>query len=176
MKKTVLTFGLIAGALLSVMMLATLPFADRIGYDRGQMIGYTTIVLAFMFVFFGIRSYRDNVGRGTISFGRGFAVGVLITAVASLCYVATWQFIYHKITPDFMEKYSAYKIEKERASGASQQQLAEKAREMDRFAELYKNPFINAAFTFLECFPVGLVISAVSAAFLRRRGSQPAVA
>ena len=139
MKKTVLTFGLIAGALLSAMMLATIPFAERIGFDRGMVIGYTTMVLAFMFVFFGIRSYRENVGRGTISFGRGFVVGVLITAVASLCYVATWQFIYHKITPDFMEKYSAYKIEKERAAGATQQQLAEKAREMDRFNELYKN-------------------------------------
>ena len=45
MKKTVLTFGLISGAILSAMMLTTLPFLDRIGFDRGEIIGYTSMVL-----------------------------------------------------------------------------------------------------------------------------------
>ena len=71
MKKTVLTFGLISGALLSMMMLATLPFLDRIGFDKGEVIGYTTMVLSFLFVYFGIKSYRDNVGGGTVGFRPG---------------------------------------------------------------------------------------------------------
>ena len=64
MKKIVLTFGIIAGALLSLMMVATIPFMDRIGFDYGMVIGYTSMVLAFLLVFFGIRSYRENVGGG----------------------------------------------------------------------------------------------------------------
>jgi hypothetical protein len=63
MKKTVLTFGLISGALSSLMMVATVPFEDKIGFDKGEFVGYTIIVLSFLLVFFGIRSYRDNVGR-----------------------------------------------------------------------------------------------------------------
>ena len=89
MRKTVLTFGLIAGAILSIMMLATIPFHDEIGFDRAEVIGYTTMVLAFLLIFFGVRSYRDNVRGGSVSFGRAFAVGALIVAVASACYVAT---------------------------------------------------------------------------------------
>jgi hypothetical protein len=81
MRKIVLTFGLIAGAVLSVMMLITIPFEDKIGFDRGELIGYTTMVLAFLMVYFGVRSYRDNVAGGTVGFWRAIVVGLLITAV-----------------------------------------------------------------------------------------------
>jgi hypothetical protein len=169
MKKTVWTFGLIAGAILSGMMLVTLPFMDRIGFDRGQVIGYTTMVAAFLLIFFGIRSYRDNQGGRTVSFGRALLVGVLINLVASACYVATWQLIYYRIAPDFGDKYIAHIIEKERAQGATEQELASKRAEMQKFQEMYRNPLINIAVTFLEPFPVGLVMSLVSAGILRRR-------
>lgn len=169
MKKTVLVFGLIAGAFLSVMMAATVPFMDRIGFDRGLIIGYTTMVLAFMFIFFGIRSYRENVGGGEVSFGRAFAIGALITCVAAVCYVATWELIFFKLTPDHMEKYSAYVIAKERAAGASQQALDARKAEMQKFTEMYNNPLYNSAMSFVEPLPVGLIISLVSAGILRRR-------
>ena len=67
MKKIVLTFGLISGALMSGMMLTLMIFIDRIGIDHGMVIGYTTMVLAFLLVFFGIRSYRETVGDGRIT-------------------------------------------------------------------------------------------------------------
>jgi uncharacterized protein DUF4199 len=169
MRKTVLTFGLIAGVILSIMMLATLPFLDRIGFDRGEVIGYTTMVLAFLLIFFGVRSYRDNVAGGFVSFGRALSVGALIVVVASVWYVATWELIYYKIAPDFGAKYSAYAIEKARASGESQAAIDKRAAEMQRMVELYKNPAINVAITFLEPLPVGLIIALVSAGILRRR-------
>src|SRR5688500_7548370 len=93
MKKTVVTFGLISGALSSGMMLLTLPLLDRIGFDRGAVIGYTGIVLSFLMVFFGIRSYREQAG-GAITFGRGFTVGILITLISCVFYVITWEIIY----------------------------------------------------------------------------------
>jgi hypothetical protein len=169
MRKIVLTFGLIAGGILSVMMLATIPFMDSIGFDRGEVIGYTTMVLAFLLIFFGVRSYRDNVAGGSVSFGRAFAVGALIAVVASVCYVATWQLVYYELAPDFVEKYQAYTVEKARASGESQAAIDKRVADMQRFAELYKNPAINVAITFIEPLPVGLIIALVSAGILRRR-------
>ena len=174
MRKTVLTFGLIAGAILSVMMLLTLPFLDRIGFDRGEVIGYTTMVLAFLLVFFGVRSYRDNVAGGSVSFVRAFAVGSLIVAVASVCYVATWQIVYYKLAPDFGAKYTAHVVEQARAEGASQAEIDKKAADMQRMMDMYKNPAINVAITFLEPLPVGLVIALVSAGILGRRRRAPA--
>src|SRR5216684_9088570 len=110
MKKTMLTFGLISGAISSLLMVATLPFAHRIGFNKALVVGYTTIVLAFLLVFFGIRSYRDNVGNGQISFGRAFAVGISITLISCICYVVTWEIIYFNFMPDFLDTYVAHMV------------------------------------------------------------------
>jgi hypothetical protein len=169
MKKIVLTFGLIAGAILSAMMLVTVPFKDAIGFDRGEIIGYTTMVLAFLLIFFGVRSYRDNVAGGTVRFGRAFAVGALIAVVASLCYVATWEVIYFQLAPDYMTEYQAHILKKARVDGESAEAIARRKEKMDKFAELYKNPAINAAVTFLEPLPVALIVALVSAGVLSRR-------
>ncbi|MGQ0650510.1 MAG: DUF4199 domain-containing protein [Gemmatimonadaceae bacterium] len=169
MKRIGVTFGLIAGAVLSAMMLLTTPFIDRLGFQTAEIVGYTSMVVAFLLVFFGIRSYRDTVLDGTIGFGKALQVGAFITAIASVCYVATWQVVYYKMAPDFAEKYAAHTLEKAKAAGATQQELDAKARDMARFQELYKNPMSNAAITFVEPLPVGLVITLVSAGFLSRR-------
>jgi hypothetical protein len=174
-KRIVVTFGLISGALLSAMMLVSTAFIDRIGFEKGEIVGYTTMVLAFIMVFFGIRSYRDTVLDGTIGFGRAFQVGILITLISCVCYVATWQVIYHKMAPDFAEKYTAHVLDKARASGATEQQLAVQKAQMAKFIELYKNPLVNVAITFVEPFPVGLVITIVCAGILRRKREAPAV-
>jgi hypothetical protein len=169
MKKTVWTFGLIAGAIMSAMMLITLPFHDAIGFDRGMVVGYTSMVLAFLLVYFGVRSYRDSVGGGTVGFGRALAVGVLITVIASACYVVTWEVIYHRFAPDYLEKYQAHVLEKARASGASQAAMDQQLADMKKFAVLYQNPIINSAMTFIEPLPVGLVIAFVTAGVLGRK-------
>ena len=169
MRKIVLTFGLIAGAMLSAMMLLTLPFMDKIGFDKGEVIGYTTMVLAFLMVFFGVKSYRDDVAGGSVTFGRAFRVGLMITAVASVCYVATWQLVYYKIAPDFGEKYTAFAVEKAKKSGATDAQIAATRKDMTEMMEWYKNPLVNIAITFLEPLPVGLVFTLVTAGVLSRR-------
>jgi len=176
MQKIVLTFGLIAGAMLSAMMLATLPFLDKIGFGTGEVIGYTTMVLAFLMVYFGVRSYRDNVAGGHVGFGRAFVVGLTITFIASACYVATWEVIYYRVAPDFGDKYAAAMVEKVRKSGASEAQVAAQLKEMQEFKELYKNPFFNVAITFLEPLPVGLVFTLVSAGVVSRRRRADAAA
>jgi hypothetical protein len=172
MRKIVLTFGLLAGALLSGMMVVSMSFIDRIGFDKGEVLGYTTMVLAFLMIFFGVKSYRDNVAGGSLSFGRAVTVGLLITGLASLCYVATWEVIYFKMMPDFGDKYAAAMIEKARQRGASEAAIAEQTKQMEQFKEMYKNPFYNMAWTFLEPLPVGVVITLVTAGVLRRRKKQ----
>jgi len=169
MKKTVLTFGLISGAILALMMFSTLPFLDKIGFDKGEIIGYTGMVLSFLMVFFGIRSYRENVNGGQITFGRAFAVGILITLVGCVCYVVAWEILYFKFMPDFFEKYAQHMIEKARASGASPQAIELQMQQMKNFKAMYDNPLINAAISFLEPLPVGFLMTLISAAILRKK-------
>jgi Protein of unknown function (DUF4199) len=169
MKKTLLTFGLISGAISSLLMVATVPFADRIGFDKGAVVGYTAIVLSFLLVFFGIRSYRDNEGNGQITFSKAFAAGISITVISCLCYVVTWEILYYNFLPDFMDKYGAHMIEKAKASGASVAAVQAQVEQVKKYKEMYDNPLINAAMTFIEPFPIGLVITLISAAVLRRK-------
>jgi hypothetical protein len=173
MKKTVLTFGLISGAISAAMMLVTIPFADAIGWERGEILGYTTIVLSALMVFFGVRSYRHNAGGGRLTFGRGFAVGILITLISSACYVGTWELVYYKLMPGFAEKYAAHMVERAKESGASQQKIDETERQAKQFKQMYDNPAVNVALTFTEVFPIGLVVTLLSAGILRKKVRDP---
>lgn len=176
MKKTVLTFGIISGVIIAVLMSLTTIFADRIGFDRAVIVGYTTMVIAFLLVFFGIKSYRDNVGNGVISFGRAVTVGILIMLITCVFYVVSWEIIYFNFLPDFPEKYGNYLIEKSRAAGATPDQIARNVEEMKQMKAMLDNPWLNAAMTLLEPLPVGLVITLISAAILRKGRKTPEVA
>ena len=173
MKKTILTFGLISGAVSSLMMVATVPFLDRIGGDRGYVVGYTAIVLSFLLVYFGIRSYRDEVSNGQITFTKAFAVGISITLISCVFYVVTWEVLYYNFLPGFWDNFGAHAVEKLKASGAGDAAILAQLQQVKKYKELYDNPFLNAAMTFIEPFPIGLVITLISAAVLKRK-VQPA--
>ena len=173
MKKTVLTFGLISGAISAVFMLITARLADKIGFDKGAYLGYTLMVLSALMIFFGVRSYRENSAGGRLTFGRGFAVGILITLISSVCYVATWEIVYYKFMPDFSDKYAAHMVERAKASGASPEKMDAMIQQAKQFKQMYDNPINNVALTFAEIFPVGLVITLLSAGILRKNVRVP---
>ena len=163
MQSIVLKHALIAGGILIVAFAATLPFGIH-----SEVVGYTSMVLAFLLVFFGIRAYREELG-GSIGFGKAFQVGILITLVVCAIYVVSWEIVYWGFWPDFLDQYNAHALAKLRASGATEAAIQAAQAQMARFAELYKNPLFNVGMTFLEIFPVGLIVTLVSAGILRRK-------
>jgi hypothetical protein len=169
MKKIVLTFGVISGVVSATLMSVNMAFAETIGFDRGIYFGYTAIVISFLFVYFGIRSYRDTVLGGRISFAKGFQAGILITLISCVFYVGTWLVTYYQFIPDFADKYAIYMVEEKRASGASQAEIDKTIEQGKAMTEMLKNPFMNAAMTFTEPFPVGLLITLISAAVLAKK-------
>jgi hypothetical protein len=169
MKKTVLTFGLIAGVVISVLMDGSVLLAGKIGSGHSLLLGYANMVASFLLIYFGIRSYRDNTLAGQISFGRAFACGILITLITTICYVATWEVIYFNFIPHFMDSYWAAQIHKVQARGLDPATTAARVADIQRSQQLYQNPFVNMAYTFIEPLPVGLIITLISAAILRRK-------
>lgn len=171
MKRIVLKYGLISGGILAILFAITLPLFlnGTITMRSSQLIGYTSMVLSFIAVFFGIRAYRDGQNGGTITFGKAFKVGILITLVTCAVYVIGWEIAYWGFLPDFGDKYAALVLEEMKADGATPAALAEATANMEKFKELYKNPFFNVGMTFLEVFPVGLIVTLVSAAILRKK-------
>lgn len=171
MKKIVLRYGLASGALVITLALIMMSV---IGHS--EVLGYSTMVLSFLLVFFGVRSYRETVAGGAIGFGKAFQVGILITLIACSVYVLVWEITYFNFYPNFLDQYSAHVLTKMRATGASEAAIAKKAAEMAELAKHYKNPLFNSAVTFMEIFPVGLIMTLISAAILRRKPPQEAPA
>jgi Protein of unknown function (DUF4199) len=171
MRRIALKYGLIAGSIFGLEMAIMLPLCMRgvVDFSKSEVVGYSAMVLAFLLVFFGVRTYREEVAGGTISFAKALGVGLLITAVACTVYVVAWEIVFWGFIPDFADQYGAFVIDKLRADGASAAVIQAKQAEMAHFAELYTNPLFNILVTFLEPLPVGLLISLVSAAILRRR-------
>jgi hypothetical protein len=169
MKKIVLTYGLIAGLIISVLMDGNMFLANKIGSGHSLLLGYTTMVASFLLIYFGIRSYRDNILAGQISFGRAFACGILIALITTVCYVAMWEILYFNFMPHFMDSYFAAQIHKVQSSALDPATTAAQVAAIQRSQQLYQNPFVNMAYTFLEPFPVGLIITLISAAVLRKR-------
>ena len=169
MKNTVLKFGVYSGLVSAALMLATVPFMHQIGFDKGLFVGYTAMLISFLFVYFGVRSYRDTVLGGSMSFATGFNVGILITLISCLFYVGTWLFVYFLLMPDFGAKFGEFLIESALAKGASPAELQATAKQAADYQVLLDNPFTNAAYSFIEPFPVGLLVTMISAAVLRKR-------
>lgn len=177
MKKIIFTFGIISGVVASVLMLANLNFMRD--YNHGQRalaIGYTVIVLAGLLIYFGIRSYRDNVAGGVISYGRGFAIGIGIALVSSLIYVVVWEIVYFSYMHTFMDSYFTSQVVKVQAAGGTPEAIQAKIAAIRHSQQLYGNVFVNALYTFIEPFPVYLVLTLVSAAILRKKVGAPAAA
>jgi hypothetical protein len=111
MKKTVLTYGLIAGLIVSVIMLGSMPFMKNIDGIWGMVIGYTSQIIAFAFIFVAVKTYREKEGNGTITFGKAFQIGLYISLIASTMYVISWMIEFHYFLPDFMERFTATTLE-----------------------------------------------------------------
>jgi hypothetical protein len=173
MKKTILIHGLIAGAIVSAIMLFMMNYLSycngNVDYDTSMLIGYASMLVSFSLVYVGIRNYRNNYNAGAISFGKAFKVGILMVLLASTIYVVAWLILYFFFIPDFMDKFSLHEIERMRTGGASQVELDDKAKKMANFAKMYKNPFFNALMTYVEILPVGLIVTLISALILKRK-------
>jgi hypothetical protein len=179
MKRTVITYGLIAGAAVSAFMSITMAIYakdDTVHTGASSMVvGYLGMLIAFTFIFVAIKSYRDKQNNGIISFGKALGIGLLISLIASTIYVITWAIVYKNIIPDYMDKYCAAMIEQAKAS-LSGTALQNKIAEINKGKEMYATPAGFILFTYAEILPVGILVSLIAALVLKRKKLKIAIA
>jgi len=169
MKRTVWTFGLIAGGIMAVMMVLTMPFQEQIGTGNALMVGYGSMILAFLMVYFGIRTFRDKELAGVIRFGRAFQVGILIALIASTCYVGTWEVLYRTAYQGFEIKYAKSATDQARSAGKSEADIQKLQASMAKFVASYPSATYRITMTYVEVLPVGLVMTLVCSGILSRK-------
>ena len=107
MQKNIIIYGLIAGIIVSILMLSTVNYISHckgnVDYDTSMLIGYASMLIAFSLVYVGIRNYRDKYNEGVISFGKAFKIGIMIVLIASTIYIIAWGVVLFFMA-DFMEK------------------------------------------------------------------------
>ena len=167
MKKIVFLYGIPAG-LISLLGYTFTTITGEEDMTKAMVYGFTSMILGFSLIFVAVTKYRETIGNGTISFGKAFLIGLYISLIATAIYVSIWLYYYYNYIPDFAEKYSAAMLEEMRKAGESAAAIEKKRVEMAEFGENYKNPFFNIMVTSTEILPVGLLISLISAAILRR--------
>ena len=168
MKKIVITYGLIGGLIVSAMMWLTLGSGSH-DFENGMWIGYATMVIALSTIFFAVKGYRDKHLAGSIPFGKAFLMGLYITLVVSTLYVASWVVMSSVSDKDYMMEYYEHEKAKLEKSDTPREEVEAHLKEMREFGEIYKNPAVKIGFTYMEILPVGILISLICAAILKRK-------
>ncbi|MAL19135.1 MAG: DUF4199 domain-containing protein [Balneola sp.] len=169
MKKIVLTFGIFAGIInVGTGILLVNLAGEEMVHANSQWIGYLVMIIALSMIFVGIKQYRDEHLGGVIKFGKAFLTGLYIALIASAIYVGVWELYLQVSGVDFIANYQASMIENMQADGASQAEISAMKDQMEFYAEMYENPFLRILITLSEILPVGLIISLISAALLRK--------
>lgn len=174
MQRIILVYGLIAGAVVISTIAANIAMSDVPPHEHSMWLGYLVMLVGLSLVFVGIKQHRDRHLGGVIRFGTALLVGLGISVVAGAVYVVGWEAYLALTGDDFMARYAEGMIEAEQARGVSGAELEALREQMDKFAEQYKSPWFRMPLTFLEIFPVGVLVTLVSAALLRNPRVLPA--
>jgi amino acid transporter len=169
MRKIILTYGLIAGLIvMTFMILSTILFSQDMDTSLSMFIGFTGMFIAFIFVFVGIKNYRDKHNGGKITFLDGFKIGFFIALIASCVYTIVWMLEFHFFMPDFMEKFATRGIADIKASGLNAAEMQAKITEIEEMRENYKNPLFRILYTLAEILPLGIIIALIGALVMKR--------
>jgi hypothetical protein len=171
----ILRYGVIAGVIVVVPMLV-----QWLGLSKGEsppeslLLGYTIMLVALTVVFFGVKQYRDKLKGGIVKFLPAFGVGLAISVVACVMYVIGWEIVTAYGTFDFTAFWSKHMVDEAKAAGKTGAELQKVIDQAQAFAESYRKPWVRMPMTFAEMFPVGLLVSLISAAVLRNSRILPA--
>ena len=166
MLRIILIYGVIGGLIVAVpMVVSLLSTTEDAIPENAALYGYLSMLLAFTMVFVGIKHYRDKVLGGVIGFLPGLGVGLGISAVASLFWVVGWE-ITLATGFDFGSAYSQSVVAAAEARGAPAAEIERIQAETADFLARYENPLFRLPITFIEMFPIGVLISFISAGLL----------
>jgi hypothetical protein len=170
MKKTAIRFGLYGVYVIIALFVINwfVTGGERGNFKTGEVIGWTGILISVIFVYFGLKYYREHQNGGRLSFGEGMKLGLLIVLIPSLAF-GLFNLIYVKvIDPEFLNAYYNYEVAQIKASNTGAE-LERKLSQMAEDKKMFEGPVIPFVAMFFSVFLVGLVVTIISTLLLRRR-------
>jgi len=170
MQRTILIHGLASGVIIILGIISTIVLSA----PHSLWLGYLIMLVGLSAVLLAIKSHRDKALGGVIKFWPAFLIGLAVAAVASVAYVLIWEGYLALTHYRFMDDYTASTLAAKKAAGLSGAAYDKLAAELDAMRQSYANPLYRLPMTFIEIFPVGLLVALVSAALLRNPRFLPA--
>ena len=167
MQKIALTYGILSGTIVIVTMILGLVVSDGGSFLSSELFGYLTMLIALSMIFIAIKRYRDQELGGVIRFLPAFAMGLAVAVIAGVMYTLIWELYSMSNGYAFIDSYVNSAIEAKKAAGLSGEKLAQEIAVLEEMRANYGKFYIRMPMTFLEIFPVGLIIAILSAAILR---------
>jgi len=177
MKRIVIIYGLIAGSIVGGLKLITMPLFKNgtLHFENGELLGYSSMVIALSMIFFGVKTFRDKHSNGVLTFGKGVRIGLLITVIASVMYSLAWEVsMATQGMDDYMNKWTQRQYDELKAGGATEAELQAAKEKWAKVIEYYNILPIRMVMTMVEILPVGIIITLISAALLRKKEFLPA--
>jgi hypothetical protein len=162
--KTTVRFGLIlAGTLIGLSLLFF-----GLALDKNETVqsisSILNILINAVIVFIGIRAERETTGNGFISFGKGFSTGMMITLIGSAI-TGVYTYLYFAFLNPGMITFIRMKQEEEMLKRGMSDEAVEK---MADNMHAWTTPELMTLFAFLGMILIGLVISMICAAILKK--------
>ncbi|WP_323801682.1 DUF4199 domain-containing protein [Parasphingorhabdus sp.] len=174
MQKIAITYGILSGTITILTLILGLVVSDGGSFLSSETFGYLTMLVALSMIFIGIKRYRDQELGGVIRFLPAFAMGLAIAVIAGVIYTVVWELYSMSTNYAFIDSYVNSAIEAKRAAGLTGERLALEIAALEEMRANYGKFYIRMPMTFLEIFPVGLIIALISAALLRNPKFLPA--
>lgn len=176
MLNKILSYGVTAGVIVGGFLFGT---TTLLGGDMphgaiGLLMGYTSMLVALSFIFIAIKRHRDRDLGGVIKFLPAFGMGLGISVVAGLFYVLAWEAALAVTKLDFGAEYAEHMVKEKEKAGASAEEIERVRAEAAKFAKQYADPAFRMPMSFIEIFPVGVLVSLISAGLLRNSRFLPA--
>jgi hypothetical protein len=168
MKKIIKKYGVYG--FVSSLILFQIAFAigENYSYSTKEILGYLTIVIALLFVFFAIKHYRDKENQGKLTLKNGILIGLSITFFVALG-SAIADYIYVTILyPDFVTDYSNYQLEKLKTT-LSADDFEVKRQEMMNNIKTIGRPEVMALVMFITVIILGTIITLLSSLLLQNK-------
>ena len=172
MKSTIFRYGIYAA--LTILILSAVHFflvMPNTTYGETEIAGYLTMLISMVFVFLGIKHYRDHVNNGSLSFGQGLKLGLLIALIPAIFFGLFNVLYVEVIDPGWQDEYYRHYVENVKAT-ASADELPSKLNELEKQKEFFSNPVMTFLVMTATVLVIGVIVAIISSLALRRAGNR----
>ena len=168
MKKTVLRYGTYGAIAICVLFLLSWYVLDDLSFTSQEVLGYASMIMALLFVFLGIKHFRDNENEGKVAFKKALTIGILISLITAVAFGILDVIYTEVLNPNFMEEYYTASVEQMKQS-LPPDEFEAKLAELESQKDLFSNPFFSFGLMAMTVFVIGFIISLISSLILQRK-------